>query len=104
VLYIVPFMFVYSPALLAMGSLPEIVLATLTAGLGIFCLAAGLQGWLRRPATPVERALLLGAAVALISPGFYTDMAGVGLLAGALVLQVSRGRREPVHAVGASLD
>ncbi|MGH7310686.1 MAG: TRAP transporter permease, partial [Candidatus Rokuibacteriota bacterium] len=78
VLYIVPFMFVYSPALLATGSLPEIVLATLTAGLGIFCLAAGLQGWLRRLATPVERALLLGAAVALISPGLYTDLAGVG--------------------------
>ncbi len=104
VLYIVPFMFVYSPALLATGSLPEIVLATLTAGLGIFCLAAGLQGWLRRLATPVERALLLGAAVALISPGLYTDLAGVGLLSFAFGLQVSRGRRETVHAVGASLD
>jgi TRAP transporter 4TM/12TM fusion protein len=104
VLYIVPFMFVYSPALLAMGSLPEIVLATLTAGLGIFCLAAGLQGWLRRAATPVERALLLGAAAALISPSVYTDMAGVGLLAVALALQMSRRSAEPVHAVGASVD
>ena len=104
VLYIVPFMFVYSPALLAMGSLPEIVLATLTAGLGIFCLAAGLQGWLRRAATPVERTLLLGAAAALISPSVYTDMAGVGLLAVALALQMSRRPAEPVHAVGASVD
>ncbi len=103
VLYIVPFMFVYSPALLTMGSLPDIVLATLTAGLGIFCLAAGLQGWLRRAATLAERALLLGGAVALISPGFYTDLAGVGLLAGALVLQTARGRREGADAVGASL-
>jgi TRAP transporter 4TM/12TM fusion protein len=103
VLYIVPFMFVYSPALLAMGSLPEIVMATLTAGLGIFCLAAGLQGWLRRAATSIERALLLGAAAALISPGLYTDMAGVGLLAGALGLQTARGRREGADAVGASL-
>ena len=77
---------------------------TLTAGLGIFCLAAGLQGWLRRAATPVERALLLGAAAALISPSVYTDMAGVGLLAVALALQMSRRSAEPVHAVGASVD
>ncbi|HET9490630.1 MAG TPA: TRAP transporter fused permease subunit [Methylomirabilota bacterium] len=104
VLYIVPFMFVYSPALLAMGSLPDIVLATLTAALGIFCLAAGLQGWLRRAATPVERALLLGAAAALISPSLYTDMAGIGLLVAALALQMSRRPREPVHAVGAQVD
>ncbi|HSF04627.1 MAG TPA: TRAP transporter fused permease subunit [Methylomirabilota bacterium] len=103
VLYIVPFMFVYSPALLAMGSLPEIILATLTAGLGVFCLAAGLQGWLRRAASPLERALLLGAAGALISPGFYTDLAGVGLLASTLSLQAARGRRERADAVGASL-
>jgi TRAP transporter 4TM/12TM fusion protein len=103
VLYIVPFMFVYSPALLAMGSLPEIILATLTAGLGVFCLAAGLQGWLRRAASPLERALLLGAAGALISPGLYTDLAGVGLLAGTLGLQAARGRREAADAVGASL-
>jgi TRAP-type uncharacterized transport system fused permease subunit len=104
VLYIVPFMFIYSPALLAMGSLPKIVLATLTAGVGIFCLAAGLQGWLRRAATPVERALLLGAAAALISPGLYTDLAGVGLLGIALALQTTRGRREAAPAVSVSLD
>ncbi|MGH7389766.1 MAG: TRAP transporter permease [Candidatus Rokuibacteriota bacterium] len=103
VLYIVPFMFVYSPALLAMGSLPDILLATLTAGVGIFCLAAGLQGWLRRAATPIERALLLGGAAALISPGVYTDLAGVGLLAAAFGLQAARGRREAADAIGASL-
>jgi len=104
VLYIVPFMFVYSPALLMAGSPGEIALATLTAGVGIFCLAAGLQGWLRRAATPLERVLLFGAAFALISPGFYTDLAGVGLLVVALVLQTTRGRREAAHAVSASLD
>jgi TRAP transporter 4TM/12TM fusion protein len=104
VLYIVPFMFVYSPALLAMGSLTEIFMAAAIAGLGVFCLAAGLQGWLLRAATPVERALLLGAAAALISPTFYTDMAGVGLLVVAFALQCARGRREATHPVGASLD
>jgi len=104
VLYIVPFMFVSSPALLMVGSVPEIVLATLTAGVGIFCLAAALQGWLLRQAMPIERLILGGAAFALIVPGLYTDLAGLGLLGLALTLQTVRGRREGMRAVGAPLD
>jgi TRAP transporter 4TM/12TM fusion protein len=104
VLYIVPFMFVYSPALLMVGSAGQIALATLTAGVGIFCLAAGLQGWLLRAATPLERVLLFGAAGALISPGVYTDITGVGLLVLVLVVQTLRGRRATLHAVGAPID
>ncbi len=104
VLYIVPFMFVYSPALLAIGSLPEILHATLTAGVGIFCLSAGLQGWLRCKASPAERVLLLGTALALIVPGLYTDLVGLGLLGLALVSQVLRGRRRASSATVPSLD
>jgi len=104
VLYIVPFMFVYSPPLLMMGGLPDILLATATAGLGIFCLAAALQGWLLRATTPPERALLGAGAVALISPGLYTDLAGVGLLVAVLAMQSARGRRETVRAVNPSLE
>ncbi len=104
VLYIVPFMFVYSPALLMMGGLPDILLATATAGLGIFCLAAALQGWLLRATTPLERTCLGAAAVALISPGLFTDLTGVGLLVAALASQSARGRRETVRAVNPSLE
>ncbi len=104
VLYIVPFMFVYAPALLAIGTLPEILFATLTAGVGIVCLAGGLQGWLLRVATPVERLLLLGAAGTLIVPGLYTDLGGGGLLALALLSQTLRGRRQATGAIAPSLD
>ncbi|MBI4610900.1 MAG: TRAP transporter large permease subunit [Candidatus Rokubacteria bacterium] len=104
VLYIVPFMFVYAPPLLMIGSLPEVGVATLTAGVGIFCLAAGLQGWLLSKATLVERGLLLAASLPLVTPGLYTDLAGAGLLALALVLQTLRGRREVARAATPSLD
>ncbi len=104
VLYIVPFMFVYSPALLGMGSLGDVLVSTTTAGVGVLCLAAGLQGWLRREATPLERVMLLGAAFALIFPGIYTDLTGGGLLAAVLAAQTLRGRREPTRAVGAAVD
>ena len=104
VLYIVPFMLVYSPALLAIGTVPEILFATLTAAVGIFCLAAGLQGWLLRAATPLERALLLGAALALIVPGLYTNLIGIALLGTTLFLQTRRGRQRASHAIAPSLD
>jgi TRAP-type uncharacterized transport system fused permease subunit len=104
VLYIVPFMFVYSPALLAIGPLSEILFATLTAGVGIFCLAAGLQGWLLRATTPLERVLLLGAALALVVPGLYTDLTGFALLGVTLMIQSQRGRRQAPDAIAPSLD
>lgn len=104
VLYIVPFMLVYSPALLMQGTLLEILHATLAAAVGVFCLAAGLQGWVLRAAIWPERALLLTASVTLIEVGLYTDLAGLGLLATALVSQALRGRREVLRALSPSLE
>ncbi len=104
VLYIVPFMFVYSPALLMVGSPEEIALATLTAGVGIFCLAAGLQGWLLRRATLGERGLLLAAGFLSVVSGFAGNLAGAGLLALTLVVQTARGRKELARATTLSLD
>ena len=104
VLYIVPFMFVYSPALLMIGSWPEIVLAGASAAVGVFCLAAGLQGWLRGRATPVDRALLIGAAVLLIAPRPVADTGGLALLAATYGLQWMRRTPGIVSAPAPSLD
>jgi TRAP transporter 4TM/12TM fusion protein len=104
VLYIVPFMFVYSPALLMIGSWPEVLLAAATAALGVFCLAAGLQGWLRSRATVVDRALLIGAAVLLIAPVPLVDVGGLALLAATYGLQWTRRTPGIVSAPAPSLD
>jgi TRAP-type uncharacterized transport system fused permease subunit len=77
VLYIVPFMFVYSPELLMMGSWPVILLALARAALGVFCLAAALQGWMRCHATPAERAMLFLAAGLFIVPNVLADVVAV---------------------------
>jgi TRAP transporter 4TM/12TM fusion protein len=104
VLFIVPFMFVYSPALLMIGSWPEILFATARAGLGIFCMAAGFQGWLRGPTTPPERILLLAAALLLIVPHVVGDAIGVVLVAGVWIRQRQRHAPGAVPAPAASLD
>ena len=79
--YIVPFMFVYEPSLLAIGDWVTILTSSLSACIGIMCFAAGLQGWLRREATAWERIALVGAALLLIKPGYYSDAAGLAILA-----------------------
>ena len=104
VLFIVPFMFVYSPALLMMGSWSEVLLAVATAAVGVFCLAAGLQGWLRGRATVVERALLVLAALLLVMPRAAADVIGLVLLAAVYGAQVLRRAPEIASATPASLD
>jgi TRAP transporter 4TM/12TM fusion protein len=104
VLFIVPFMFVYSPELLMLGSWPEILFAFARAGLGIFCLAAGLQGWLRRRATALERALLIAAGILLVVPNLMADAGGLLLLALAWGLQSVRRASEIAPAPAPSLD
>jgi TRAP transporter 4TM/12TM fusion protein len=104
VLFIVPFMFVYQPALLMLGAWPEIFLAAGTATLGVVCLAAGLQGWLRRRATPVERLILFGAGFLFVSPWLLADVAALALLAVTYVLQGLRRTPEITPAPVASLD
>jgi len=79
--YIVPFMFIYEPALLMIGDWPTIVMAFVTACIGVVCLAASLHGWIFGRARLWQRALFLVAALMLIKPGLYTDLAGLAMIA-----------------------
>jgi TRAP transporter 4TM/12TM fusion protein len=88
--FIVPYFFVYSPALLFQGEWSEIIRALLTGTIGVIALAAGLEGYFMRVAKPWERGVFIAAAIMLIHPGFYTDVAGLGVLAVGLLLQKMR--------------
>jgi TRAP transporter 4TM/12TM fusion protein len=80
--YIVPFMFVYEPSLLLVGSIWTSLGAFASAAIGVMCFAAALQGFLAgRTARLWERAMLLAAALLLIKPGLVTDAIGLSLLA-----------------------
>jgi TRAP transporter 4TM/12TM fusion protein len=91
--YIVPFMFVYEPALLLIGDWTTSLHATLTATLGVVLLSAGLFGYLLRPAAPWQRAVLVVAALLLIKPGWITDLAGLALALLVAGVQLAGSRR-----------
>ncbi|MBM3490052.1 MAG: TRAP transporter permease [Alphaproteobacteria bacterium] len=95
--FIVPFFFVFNPALLFSGPWPEILRAVLTGGIGVVALAAGLEGYFLRRASWLERVLFLAAALLLIDPAALTDTIGAGILAFGLVLQKLRGERAAVE-------
>jgi TRAP-type uncharacterized transport system fused permease subunit len=90
VAFIVPFMFVYRPALLTLGSPAEIAEAAVFSALGVFIASIGLEGMFRGPLAWWERAIALAAAAALIFPGWESDALGVVLLAIFLAVQYVR--------------
>jgi TRAP-type uncharacterized transport system fused permease subunit len=92
--FLVPFAFVLDPSgvgLLLRGPPLDVVRVTVTAFLGIAALACGVQGFMFRRTTFAERAMLIAAGLLLVYPAAFADVAGIGLMLGAVALQ-RRGR------------
>jgi TRAP transporter 4TM/12TM fusion protein len=88
--FLVPFAFVLDPAgvgLLLEGKVLDIVHVTTTAFLGIAALACGVQGWMFRRTTRLERIMLVAAGLLLVYPAPAADWAGLGLVVAAVILQ-----------------
>ena len=79
--FVVPFMFVYGPSLLFIGSAFDIITSSISASFGVIALAAGMMGWFVKKVNPWERLVLIAAALLLIKPGLYSDAVGYVLLA-----------------------
>ncbi len=92
--FIVPYMFVYAPQLLLVGSTTKIILATVTSMIGVVALAGSVVGWFIKKTLLFERIFLMGAALTLIKPGLYTDIIGFGLLALVVALQLLIKRKK----------
>jgi TRAP transporter 4TM/12TM fusion protein len=79
--YIVPFMFVYEPALLMIGPWYVTVVALTSAVIGVIALAASLHGYLLAALSKRQRAALFVAAILLIAPELISSMVGLVVLA-----------------------
>ncbi|RJQ67651.1 MAG: TRAP transporter permease [Desulfobacteraceae bacterium] len=99
--FIIPFMFIYGPAMVLVGSTWEIVSVIVTGLLGTLALAGAAQGWLLARLTLLQRAVMLAAAIALIKPGWITDIVGLGLLLAMTSMQWVAGKKMRLMASGA---
>jgi len=93
VAFIVPYMFVYRPALLMLGSWDEILSATFFAVTGVVALSIALEGWGVRRLSALERLLAFAGGFALVVPHPLLDKAGLALLAVLAALQVWSRKR-----------
>jgi TRAP transporter 4TM/12TM fusion protein len=85
--FIVPFMFVYEPALLMIGDWTTIAWRLVVSCIGICLLAAGLHGFLLRWMPMWQRALSVAAALCLVAPYLVMDVIGIALGAALIALQ-----------------
>lgn len=76
--FVVPFMFFSSPELLMQGETVEILHVVVGALLGVYLLSSAVQGWFAGPLSLPLRAVLVGAALAMIDSGYLTDAIGLG--------------------------
>ena len=90
--YIVPFMFVYEPALLLIGPWHVSLFAFVSAVIGVMTLAASLHGYLLAELKLWQRCVLFVAALLLIAPELISSLIGIVLLCAIGGMQLAKRR------------
>jgi TRAP transporter 4TM/12TM fusion protein len=100
--YIVPFLFVYSPAILMKGSVADIAMVTFTSLFGIWLICAAMTGYFTRVLPAASRACFVVAGVMMMLPHqasalmLWVNILGVALGI-VLVFLEYRKRKEMVY-------
>lgn len=98
--FLIPFFFLDNPVLLIGAdpafSLLDSLVAMVTASIGTVSLVGGLEGWLLRRCSVVERLVLIAVAPLMLYPGTLTDAIGLAVLAAVVVFQYVRRERDDV--------
>ena len=94
--FIVPFIFAYNPQMLFenVTSVFQVIQIVITALLGIFAVAAGLEGYIVRHMSWPLRVLAIIGGLTLLIPGTVSDLTGLVIVAAIIVLQVLQNKKE----------
>ena len=93
--FIVPYIFAFSPSMLfefdaglsTAMVVVQVVQICITSLLGIFGIAAALNGYLFRPLNPLFRILMAIGGLGMMIPGTVTDVIGLVLVGGIYIYQ-----------------
>jgi len=89
--YLVPFAFVYAPALLTEGSITEMLWHFTSSAFGVLGVAIAFEGQLFRRTNFIERLLFLTGGVMLIMPAAFIKAIGIIIIVSGLILHLVRG-------------
>jgi len=82
--FIIPYMFIFNPAMLLIDTTPlKVILIITTSFIGMFALTAGIQGYLMGRIVIPLRLIAVAGGLMLIDPGHVTDIAGIVVIAAA---------------------
>ncbi|NGX17030.1 TRAP transporter permease [Wenzhouxiangella sp. XN24] len=99
--FVVPFMFFSSPQLLMQGAWYDILHVAISAGFGIFLLAAAVQAYFFGPLSMWLRGLLGIGALSMIAGGWFSDAVGLSV---AIVVWAINKRMVHASDVARGLD
>ena len=91
--YIVPFLFVYMPELLLIGSTFDIIITTIAAFIGLALVSWGISKNFIRKMGILESLLLTMAGILILTAHTYTTIVG-GLLAAAIIIIQIRSKKK----------
>jgi TRAP transporter 4TM/12TM fusion protein len=95
VVFIVPYVFVFNPAMLLIdASFISILQAIVTTCIGMFGIAVGLAGYMLRTVKPLWRLVAIAGGLCCVSPGVFADIAGTLIIALVVAVQIIIRRRE----------
>lgn len=76
---VIPYTFAYDPSLLLMGSMSNILIALITACMGIYMMAVGVAGYLDRPLHMAHRVIIVIGGVMLLIPSLKISITGLAI-------------------------
>jgi TRAP transporter 4TM/12TM fusion protein len=105
--FILPYFFVYWPALLFQGPILDIFLAFISACVGVYFFGSAIEGYLFKPLNFLWRVYFFIGAFLCIAPGLLTDLIGYGMLGSGLAwhlyqrkkVRVFTGRKEETEVL-----
>ena len=87
--FLIPYMFCLNPAMLLIGtSAVDFIVIIITSFIGMFAIAAAIEGYVLRPTGPLFRILLAAAGLMLIYPGLVTDILGIVIVAAIFAVEI----------------
>ena len=87
--FIVPYVFALNPAMLFVDTTAaEVILIVITSLIGMFGVAAGLEGYMFRKAAWWERFICVAGGMLLIYPGVVTDIIGLVFVGLVVIIQI----------------
>ena len=100
--FVVPYIFCLNPAMLLIDVTPlGVVQIIITSLIGIFGVAAAMNGYLYRKLNWAARIAIFVAGLMMMDPGFVTDLIGIALMAAIMLIQylgAKKATQPPVSA------